>query len=137
MKRLSFIALLMLALSASALQAKFFVGIEGGIEYARVSSQRFGSAGDVSFGSSLFYKEPHIRIQGFSVNLNIGTQHSINKILTLRWILGLGGASYGVHGSNEDEEDDNGFGAYLGVDTLLNFINSNNLAFGLIAGTKG
>lgn len=104
-------------ISVAVMQAKLFVGIDGGYDlgYFKTVSHNSYLLGSTAFENT--------RDSNFYAGLNIGTQHFFGDYFGLRWFIGAG-----YIGSFKTAE------LNLGVDAILNFFNNNNFSFGIFAG---
>ena len=94
------------------MQAKLFVGIDGGYDlgYFKTVSHNSYLLGSTAFENT--------RDSNFYAGLNIGTQHFFGDYFGLRWFIGAGYIGYFKTAELN-----------LGVDAILNFFNNNNFYF--------
>lgn len=130
MKKLFVAGLVSLALSSSLAQAKFFIGVDAGYDYSEVALKQ-ASRGDILWGSGVFHNSV-FDFHSWVAGANLGTSHNITDNLGLRWILGANYAQ-AVDPKNTLQNLD----FYLGVDALINFINTGSMSLGAIAGIEG
>lgn len=132
MKKLFVAGLVSLALSSSLAQAKFFIGVDAGYDYSVIGPKLAPTnTGDILWGSSVFHNSV-VDLHSWFAGANLGTSHNITDNLGLRWILGANYAQ-AVDPKNTLQNLD----FYLGVDALINFINTGSMSLGAIAGIEG
>ncbi len=132
MKKLFVAGLVSLALSASLAQAKFFIGVDAGYDYSKVTPKFIANnMGDILWGSSVFYSPTFIDFHSWVAGINLGTSHDITDNFGLRWVLG-GNYAQAIEPKNTLQSID----IYLGIDTLLTFVNTGSMKFGAIMGLE-
>ncbi len=131
--------LLLWLLFASVLQARFFLGIEGGctsegipalqakgkgIEFHTISTSNLGDI--LKKGAS-----------GYSIGATLGSESFFGKYFGLRWQLGVGYSSAELeleYNKEEKEIELKSIGVDVGVDMIVNVVNSGNFALGFFGG---
>lgn len=131
MKKSIALGLVSLSLCATLAQAKFFVGVDGGIA-ATDKIETVASPTDTSltkFGSGGF---SGFSTQQWLVGVNFGTEHHLSNHFGIRW---FGAVNYGSSYKSTLAFDT--LGIQLGADALVNFVHSSTFSMGVFVGLAG
>lgn len=123
----------------SVAQARFYIGVEGGLASQGLSSVQTKGKGIETHTISTSGLGDLIKdgAKGYSVGIILGTENFFTRYFGLRWGFGVGYASVEkdlVEGTSKRELEFNTITSDLNFDLMVNFYNNGSFSFGIFGG---